>query len=228
MVNEELINKLIKDHDVIKELISALKIQRDLIVNEQLFIIDLQIQEEETNLEIIKEKIFKELKIQAKMFSRKALLKFRNIPLEIDDLVTESWLALCEALRKFDSKISKRGFIKYYLEMVYWRSMDYIRKFLTNRHKTINLALTKPIKTWDSDNDFALVDMSADDPWKFREVVNCIQEYIDAANEQDRKTLKGFLEGDSIENMADEMVCSPRTMKRRLKTVLHNLKSKLA
>ncbi|AXK50709.1 hypothetical protein [Spiroplasma alleghenense] len=170
--------------------------------------------------------IFQILKPEIKMAANKAQMKFPSIPLELNDFLTEGWISLNEAIIKYDCKRSDRGFSKYYLDVVYWRSMDYIRKFLTNKHKAVNLALTRSIVN--ASFDFDTLDLVESDPWKHNNIMSIIKDFAKNANNLDREILGNYLYGDDLDTIAQKVNCEKRSTQRKLHIVLGNLKRKLA
>ncbi|WP_338972361.1 hypothetical protein [Spiroplasma endosymbiont of Panorpa germanica] len=178
------------------------------------------------NEERARARIFQVLQSDIKMSVSKAQMKFPNIPLEANDFLTEGWSSLSEALKKFNPRKSDRGFSKYYLEIVYWRSMDYIRKFLTNKHKAVNLAITR--SSLNSSFDFDFVDLVESDPWKYNNIMSMIREYVKNCNGMEKDILTNYLIGENIETIATKVNRDKRATQRKLQIALSNLKRKLA
>lgn len=82
--------------------------------------------------------LFKKLELPIQYAVNKAVKKFHSLPLETDDFTTIAWIAFEDVLNKYQKNLTRKSFISYVIDSVYWKSLDYACSFINNRHRILN------------------------------------------------------------------------------------------
>lgn len=86
--------------------------------------------------------VFKFLNDPVQFAISKVINKFMFLPLERSDFETIAWFGFCEAIKKYGLVDTKKTFISYVIDNVYWRCFDYALTHINNHHKILNAAVT--------------------------------------------------------------------------------------
>ncbi|WP_031542835.1 hypothetical protein [Mesoplasma photuris] len=149
----------------------------------------------------------------------KAYSKLSAPALERQDYEHIGWLAFEESLEIYHTKGKRKTYISFLIDSIYWKCMDMSIKFLTNKHRVVNVAYSG---LFDKD-EFHDQNINIDEEFSLRSTIEWYFKNKNT-NEIDKQIFDLYIYGEKKQDITAILGISRNKMMNSLNKTLRELK----